>query len=96
MVGCEPVDILSFCSISIQGEAEQAAKILAHHAQQLDLSLLNKARQAETGLIRVLNKPFRWRSANYFSKLSLDIRSIRKLEALKVKVEPWILKNVAT
>ena len=43
MVESELVDILSFYSISIQGDAEQAAKILAHHARQLDLSLLNKA-----------------------------------------------------
>ena len=42
MVSCEPVNILSVCYISIQGVAEKAGKILAHHAQQLDLSLLNK------------------------------------------------------
>ena len=38
---------------------------------------------------------FIWRSANYFNKHPLDIRTSRKLEAFKVKVKPWILKNVA-
>ena len=61
-------------------------------------------RQAETGLIRVINKPklelaknsFRWRAANYFNKLPLDIRTCSKSEEFKVKVKPWILGNVDT
>ena len=61
-------------------------------------------RQAETGLVRVLNKPkleltresYRWRSANSFNQLPADIRTSRKIEAFKNKVKPWIMNNVAT
>ena len=50
MIGFEPVNILSFCYISIQGEAEQAAKILAHQAQQLHLSLICEFSKPRGGL----------------------------------------------
>ena len=61
-------------------------------------------RQAETGNIRVLNKPklelskesFKWRAANHYNQLPVEIRTSMKLESFKHKVKPWILNNVAT
>ena len=61
-------------------------------------------RQAETGLIRVINKPklelakesFRWRAANSYNQLPTDIRTSSKEEIFKKKVKPWIMDNIAT
>ena len=61
-------------------------------------------RQAETGLIRVLNKPklelakesFRWRAANSYNQLPTDIRTSSKVEIFKKKVKPWIMDNIST
>ena len=60
-------------------------------------------RQAENGIIRVGVRPrlevvresFRWRAANSFNQLPIEIRTCRKLESFKKKVKPWIMEHIS-
>ena len=59
-------------------------------------------RQANNGLIRVVTRPrlemvkssFRWRAANFFNQLPLEIRTCTTLESFKRGVKPWIMNNI--
>ena len=60
-------------------------------------------RQAENGLIRVVQKPkleqtresFRWRAANSYNKLPANIRTCTKVEQFKRVVKSWIMDNIS-
>ena len=59
-------------------------------------------RQAENGLIRVVQKPkleqtresFRWRAANSYNQLPTNIRTCTKVEQFKKMVKAWIMDNI--
>ena len=59
-------------------------------------------RQAENGLIRVVQKPkleltresFRWRAANSYNQLPANIRTCTKVELFKKMVKTWTMENI--
>ena len=60
-------------------------------------------RQAESGLIKLVVKPkldirkdsFRWRAANEFNQLPIDIRISPTIDDFKVNAKIWIKANVS-
>ena len=62
-----------------------------------------RTRQAENGLVQLKGKPkleisrtsFKWRAANQYNQLPVDIRKCTSINAFKSKVKIWILENVS-
>ena len=60
-------------------------------------------RQAEGGLIRLVGKPkldvnkysFRWRAANQYNQLPVEVRTCASLESFKFQAKKWIKENVS-
>ena len=62
-----------------------------------------RTRQAESGLIQLIGKPkldisknsFKWRAANQYNQLPLEIRNCLTIESFKLQAKAWIKTSVS-
>ena len=94
--------LIFYHSVLLVYKAKQSKSPMYLHMMHNSWSYPYPTRQAETALIRVLNKPklelaresFRWRGANCFNQLPEIIRTSNKVQTFKNQAKRWIMENV--
>ena len=99
---------LSVNQLTFYHSVLQVYKVKVSHTPRYLNNMFNwsyqyNTRQAEGGLIKLVGKPklditknsFRWRAANEYNQLPLEIRKSLTLCSFKLKAKAWIQENVS-